>query len=115
MPIKMIRKSTSQLSDRLFKKLKTLGSLWFAIGLSLTLLVACGTIKIDSFETASKAIQNDFLPKIKIEQALVSDAAAARYSTDSIKEPLPKIEDFPLYGAQPAVYNSLASRRTRSR
>ena len=87
--------------DRLFKKLKTLRSLWFAIGLSLTLLVACGTIKIDSFETASKAIQNDFLPKIRIEQALVSDAAAARYSTDSIKEPLPKIEDFPLYAAQP--------------
>ncbi|OYQ67321.1 hypothetical protein B9G53_01580 [Pseudanabaena sp. SR411] len=97
----IINKISNKLRDRLFKKLKTLRSLWFAIGLSLTLIVACGTIKIDSFETASKAIQNDFLPKIKIEQALVSDSAAARYSTDSIKEPLPKIEDFPLYGAQP--------------
>lgn len=97
----MINKFGKYLFDRLFKKLKSLRSLWFAFGLSLTLLVACGTIKVDSFETASKAIQNDFLPKIKIEQALVSDSAAARYSTDSIKEPLPKIEDFPLYGAQP--------------
>jgi Ca-activated chloride channel family protein len=99
--VNIINKSLYKLRDRLFKKLKSLRSLWFAIGLSMTLLAACGTIKIDSFETASKAIQNDFLPKIKIEQALVSDSAAARYSTDSIKEPLPKIEDFPLYGAQP--------------
>ncbi|BBC26845.1 VWA domain-containing protein [Pseudanabaena sp. ABRG5-3] len=97
----IINKISNKLRDRLFKNLKSLRSLWFVIGLSMTLIVACGTIKIDSFETASKAIQSDFLPKIKIEQALVSDAAAARYSTDSIKEPLPKIEDFPLYGAQP--------------
>jgi len=101
MSIRIIDKSAGKLRDRLFVKLKILRSLWFAIGLSLTLLVACGTIKIDSFETASKAIQNDFLPKINIEQALVSDAAAARYSTDSIKEPPPQIESFPLYGAQP--------------
>lgn len=99
--INIINKSLRKLRDRLFKNPKSLRSLWFVIGLSLTLIVACGAIKIDSFETASKAIQNDFLPKIKIEQALVSDSAAARYSTDSIKEPLPKIEDFPLYGAQP--------------
>ncbi|NMF59728.1 vWA domain-containing protein [Pseudanabaena yagii] len=97
----MLNKRLRELNFHLFKNLKTLRSLWFVIGLSLTLLVACGTIKIDSFETATKAIQNDFLPKIKIEQVLVSDAAAARYSTDSIKEPLPKIEDFPLYAAQP--------------
>ncbi len=96
-----INKILRILGVRVFKSLKTLWSFWFVIGLSMTLLVACGTIKIDSFETATKAIQNDFLPKIKIEQALVSDAAAARYSTDSIKEPLPKIEDFPLYAAQP--------------
>ncbi len=96
-----INKSSNKLRDRIFKKLKAIRLLWFAIGLSLTFLVACGTIKIDSFETASKSIQNDFLPKIRIEQALVADASAARYSTDSIKEPLPKIEDFPLYGAQP--------------
>lgn len=99
--VDFINKSVRRQNDRLFKKLKTLKSLWFAIGLALTLLVACGRITIIDFETANKAIQNDFLPKIKIEQALVSDAAAARYSTDSIKEPLPKIDDFPLYGAQP--------------
>lgn len=87
--------------DRLFKRLKTLRSLWFAIGLSLTLLVACSPKPPVDFESALQSIQKDFLPKIKIEQALIPDALAARYSTDSIKEPLPKIEDFPLYGAQP--------------
>jgi Ca-activated chloride channel homolog len=101
MAIKVIDKSVGKIGDRLFKKFKIARIIWFAIALNLTLLTACGTIKIDSFETASKAIQNDFLPKVRIEQALVSDAAAARYSTDSIKEPLPKMEDFPLYGAQP--------------
>ncbi|MEE3718635.1 VWA domain-containing protein [Tumidithrix elongata RA019] len=101
MEIKTSSRSMNKLRDRFLNHLKIKWSLWFAIGLCLS-LVACGAPKVDSFDSAYKAVQDYFLPKVKIEQALISDVVAARYTPNNIQEPLPKLESFPLYGAQPS-------------
>lgn len=76
--------------------------IWFICGLCLSALVACGATKIDSTESAYKAIQDYYLPKIKVEQALISDDLASKIEIGQIQEPLPKVDSFPLYGATPS-------------
>lgn len=75
-------------------------------GLALTLcgltLGSCGSPPVDSLESAQQAIDRSLLPQIRLRQAYVSDSVAARYTLDDIAEPLPDIEDFPLYAAQPS-------------
>jgi len=52
-------------------------------------------------EQVYQVLQREILPKIQVEQVFVRDEVAARYATDRITEPLPNLEDFPLYGAKP--------------
>lgn len=76
---------------------------WFTCGFCLALLLSCTTVpQVDSFDSADKVLRENFLPKIEIEQAAISDQAAANYTLDPIQEPPLKLEDFPLYGASPS-------------
>ncbi|MBX2862452.1 MAG: VWA domain-containing protein [Leptolyngbyaceae cyanobacterium MAG.088] len=68
--------------------------------LSLSFLGGCQT-SVDSLETAQTALNKRILPRINVVSDLVSDQLASRYTVDQIEEPLPKIDDFPLYGASP--------------
>lgn len=86
--------------------------LWlgFVLGLCTSLLWGCFSSTstpnlggIDSIDSARNALQNKVLANIDVQTDVVDDAVAARYTVDQIEEPLPKIEDFPLYGAQPNV------------
>lgn len=88
----------------LMKTLLKRFNLFFLLGLCLSLMLACsGSIStVDSFESAEKVLQSDILPKLQVEDALISDAIAAPYATDQIPEPLPNLEDYPLYAAQPS-------------
>ncbi|MGK7908149.1 MAG: VWA domain-containing protein [Synechococcus sp.] len=55
---------------------------------------------IDSYEDAEQKLRSQLLPDIEIQDRTVSDAIATRYSVEGIREPLPDIEDFPLYAAR---------------
>ncbi|XZF62484.1 MAG: VWA domain-containing protein [Gloeotrichia echinulata DVL01] len=87
-------------------------SLWFACGLIGVLLLACSTTiiipKVDSFDSAYRVLNESFLPQISIEEATISDAVAQGYTVDKVAETLPKLEDFPLYGAQPSADSNIA-------
>jgi Ca-activated chloride channel family protein len=80
-------------------------ALWFLGGVCLSLLWACNltTIKVDSFANAERVLREQLLPKITIEQGVITDVEAQRYNIDKVNEPLPQLEDFPLYAAQPAT------------
>lgn len=88
---------------RLTHLLKTQFSRWFIVGICLSWLWACGsgTLTVNSPETAAQMLQDQLLPQIEVEEAFVPDQIAARYAIDSLTEPLPNLEDFPLYGAKP--------------
>ncbi len=73
-------------------------------GLCLAFLAACvsgSTFTVDSFETADRVIREQLLPKIQVETVHIPDAIAQRYTTQPVADPLPNLQDFPLYGAQP--------------
>ncbi|MBE9141428.1 VWA domain-containing protein [Nodosilinea sp. LEGE 07088] len=61
---------------------------------------------VDSAETARQALERTVLPNISIGEDLITDEVAARYTTDQIEDPLPDINTFPLYGAQPGGGNT---------
>ncbi len=69
------------------------------LGLSL-ILGACAA-PIDSFDSAQTALDQAILPRINLQEAYVADAVATRYAVEDIVEPLPDLESFPLYAAQP--------------
>ena len=75
------------------------------LGLGLALLASCMTSSrippVDSLESARTALAQTVLPQIEVGESIVPDEAAARYTTDQVDDPLPKLEDFPLYSAQP--------------
>ncbi|MFM7530147.1 MAG: hypothetical protein ACKO63_16980, partial [Nodosilinea sp.] len=81
----------------------------FLLGLSAVLLWNCGPgslpgsgpPRVESLEQARAALEQSILPNIEVSTEVVSDAAAARYTTDATPDPLPRLEDFPLYGATP--------------
>jgi Ca-activated chloride channel homolog len=81
--------------------------LWFMSGVCLVLLWACsnnpvGNIPVvNSFEEADRVVREQLLPNITIAKTDIPDAIAGRYKIAPIAEPLPKLEDFPLFGAQP--------------
>ena len=93
------------LISRLFTTLKRSFVLSLLTGLCLTLLWGCfgggGIPSVESEAEAETALLETVLPKIDQTQEFVSDAVASRYSTDAISDPLPAIEDFSLYAAQP--------------
>ncbi|NJL48530.1 MAG: VWA domain-containing protein [Leptolyngbyaceae cyanobacterium SM2_5_2] len=93
----------------------------FLLSLCAVLLWNCGPVilpgslpTVDSVESAQAALEKAILPKINTGTDVVSDEAAARYTTDQIEDPLPRVEDFPLHAAQPggsanAVYVEIFS------
>lgn len=80
----------------------------FVLGLCAVLLWNCGPGRlplgstIDSAESAQAALTNIVLPKIEVRDDVVPDEVATRYATDQIADPIPRLEEFPLYGAQPS-------------
>jgi len=87
------------------RKLMSRLSKWFLFGLCIAAIIsACSmsTQSIDSFEDAAKVLESQIVPKISQETVLIPDAVAASYATEGITEPLPNIDDFPLYAAQPS-------------
>lgn len=76
--------------------------LCFCLGLCVALLGSCGLPKVDSAAKAQEVLINQVLPKIQVGTSDINDQVASRYTVDQIQEPLPKIEEFPLYGAQPS-------------
>ena len=93
---------------KLFRKLRTHIGVWFLCGLIGTSLFSCITPTVDSFESAYRVLHEYLLPKITIEQATISDAVAQGYSIKKLAEPLPNLEDFPLYGAKPSNNSNIA-------
>jgi Ca-activated chloride channel family protein len=91
-----------------FARLRVRLLLGFLIGLLGTLLWGChpnflgSAPKVDSQATAIQALQQSILPNIEVETQLVPEEVAVRYTVDQGVEPLPKLEDFPLYGAKPS-------------
>ncbi|NEP62478.1 MAG: VWA domain-containing protein [Symploca sp. SIO2G7] len=74
------------------------------LGLLVTLglgLGGCQQAQVNSLETAQSVLTKQVLPKINMASNLVPDELASRYTVDQIAEPLPNIDDFPLYGASP--------------
>ncbi|MEM9568164.1 MAG: hypothetical protein AAF974_07630, partial [Cyanobacteria bacterium P01_E01_bin.34] len=63
-------------------------------------IVGCGTLTISSYEDAEDALRDRLLPDIEVEDRTVSDAIATRYSVEGIREPLPDINNYPLYAAR---------------
>lgn len=75
----------------------------FALGLvvgSLALGACSTTPPVDSFETAQEALNKSILSQIDLREAYVADSVAARYTLDDIADPLPELEDFPLYASR---------------
>ncbi|MDJ0649564.1 MAG: VWA domain-containing protein [Xenococcaceae cyanobacterium MO_188.B19] len=78
---------------------------WFLIGLCLALIWGCAadqTLTVNSLDSADRYLQQKLLPKISVATSLIPDEVALRYTTDGIQAPLPSIEQFPLYAAQPS-------------
>ncbi|MBD2234390.1 VWA domain-containing protein [Phormidium tenue] len=84
----------------------------FLISLCAVLLWNCtpdafnGTPKVDSMESARQALEQSVLPKITVGEDLIPDEVASRYTTDQIVDPLPDVNTFPLYAAQPGGSNT---------
>jgi Ca-activated chloride channel family protein len=102
---------------RFRKSIKPVLSLGFLAGLCLTLLWGCfssGIPKVDSPQAAEDVLLNKVLAEIALTEDFVPDELASRYTTDNIADPLPSIEEFPLYAATPgsnpgAVYIEIYS------
>ncbi|MEM9805451.1 MAG: VWA domain-containing protein [Cyanobacteria bacterium P01_D01_bin.56] len=92
----MLHNMTQNRVHRLFR----LAAIGLIMALSLSFL-AHRQLPVTSLETAHNTLTKKVLPRIHVDNDLVSDAVASRYTTDQIPDPLPNIEDFPLYGASP--------------
>ena len=90
--------------NRTYRQLLT-AVLGVILTLMLGVLSGClpsGTQSPDALTKAAQtALQKKILPNINVVSDLISDSVASRYSVDQIVEPLPNLDDFPLYGAQP--------------
>ncbi len=76
---------------------------WFLMGLCLALLWGCVSSQtVNSFDSAEQYLQKQLLPKISVATSLIPDEVALRYTLDGIEDPLPSLEQFPLYAAQPS-------------
>ncbi len=91
-----------RLPKRKFKR--QVWAIVFAISACITVLTAClggGISEAKSFDDAVNILSSQVLPKITVQDELVSDAAAARYSIEGIADPLPDLADFPVFAAKP--------------
>ncbi|ESA35854.1 von willebrand factor a [Leptolyngbya sp. Heron Island J] len=75
-------------------------ALGLMVTLGLSFLGGCQS-PVTSLETAQSALNKQVLPNINVASNLVPDELASRYTVDQIAEPLPNIDDFPIYGASP--------------
>lgn len=85
-------------------------SISFSLGLCLAVLTACfgnGVSEAENLDQAIQILGNQIMPKISIQDELVSDAVAARYSLEGIVDPLPDIQDFPVFAAKPTGNNEI--------
>jgi Ca-activated chloride channel family protein len=63
--------------------------------------------EVNSVETAQQVLEKSVLPRIDVGEDIVADDVASRYTTDQIVDPLPNVNDFPLYAAQPDGGNTV--------
>mgnify|MGYP001795322800 CR=1 FL=1 len=93
--------NTFQSQQRLRRVLQFAFGIFLSI--SLAMLGACSDSlsSVDSLESAQSALVDRILPKVDVAQTLVSPSVASRYTVDTIQEPLPNIDSFPVYGANP--------------
>ncbi|HEY9690380.1 MAG TPA: VWA domain-containing protein [Coleofasciculaceae cyanobacterium] len=85
-------------------------SISFSFGLCLTVLAACfggGISEAKNLDEAVQILGSQVMPKISVQDEFVSDAAAARYSIAGIADPLPDINDFPIFAAKPTGNNEI--------
>jgi len=90
----------------------------FAIGLCLSLLVACaGNVSVsptppqtattaapvNTIEQSDRRLREQLLPQIAVQDALVPDYVADKVVVTALEDPLPQLDDYPLYGAQPSA------------
>lgn len=91
-------------------------SVSFALGLCLSVLAACATNPdintlssppatgaplVNAIEQADRTLREQLLPQIAVQDALVPDHVADNVVITPLKEPLPRLDDYPLYGAKP--------------
>jgi Ca-activated chloride channel homolog len=79
---------------------------YFVAGLFLSMMclfTSCvaSPSSITNFDSAYQYLQDQLLPNIQVDSALVSDAAAQNRVIPPLVDPLPDVETFPLYGAKP--------------
>jgi len=86
-------------------RLKRSVAIGLVAGLSLSLLWGClsGVPPVESPEQAEAVLLDTILPTLEATEEFVSDEVASRYTTDTLTDPLPDIEEFPLYGAEPTT------------
>ncbi|MEM8604662.1 MAG: VWA domain-containing protein, partial [Cyanobacteria bacterium P01_H01_bin.121] len=77
--------------------------LCFVLGLGIAFLNGCGLPSVNSQDQAQQVLLETVLPKLEVQDSQITDQLASRYTIDQIQEPLPTIEEFPLYGAQPST------------
>ncbi|HSM83544.1 MAG TPA: VWA domain-containing protein [Nodosilinea sp.] len=63
--------------------------------------------EVNSPETARQALEQSLLSRIEVGEDIVSDDVASRYTTDQVQDPLPDVNSFPLYAAQPGGSNAV--------
>ncbi len=89
--------------QRLLRLIAKPFTVWLVAALSLTLLWGCfgGVPRVTSPTEAETVLLDKVAPNIKATEEFISDEVASRYTTDAIADPLPAIDDFPLYAATP--------------
>jgi Ca-activated chloride channel homolog len=67
------------------------------------IVVSCATSPsaVNNFEDAYQYLQENLLPSIQVDAALVADTSAQSRVIPPLVESLPKVETFPLFGAKP--------------
>jgi Ca-activated chloride channel homolog len=76
----------------------------FLIGLCLSTLwvfTSCSIAPINTFEDADRYLKDNILSSINVDTALVTNAMAQSRAIPPLSDPLPAVQSFPLYGAQP--------------
>jgi Ca-activated chloride channel family protein len=80
---------------------------WLLIGMVLVVLGTSihlwltSSWHVQSPEQTYQVLREKILPTIHVDRQEIPEQLAARYSTQQLEEPLPALENFPLYGAQP--------------
>ncbi|MGF1517348.1 MAG: VWA domain-containing protein [Nodosilinea sp.] len=91
--------------------MRRLPRLSFLLGLCAVLLWNCApgnqVPQVNSLESARQALEQSVLPRINVGEELIPDALAARYTTDQVEDPLPDVNQLPLYAAQPSGSNGV--------